>query len=286
MTRYVRRKEILKNSHMSFSNTVDSIVTNDGKFVLVLKGGVSISPNNNLVNFHEMTTEYDIETTVTAYSRNVLRAAATENFYSLYISPTGNNIYVLYDYSGDIYIRKFESPTAYDFSTGVSSYSFNLNTIVPTNDFYGIFISSDGTKIYSYNVSNNKIYQFNTSTPWSINSLTVGSTSYTLSNFNGLQEKIAFSPDGTRIYISSESGTRRGITQFNLSTPWDITTMSSSKSGYCNLYSCVFGSNIVSNISFGENGKVLYHSYLNYSDKVLFFSYRLSTPYELDSLKI
>ncbi len=289
MRRYVRRKEFLKNSHMSNLNTVDSVVTENEKYALVLKSGVSIAPYNNLVNFHEMVTDGNIETLVTAYSRNLLRTGAVDNYESLFTNPSGNIIYVLLTNGGNYIVRKFESPTSYNFSTGVSSYDFNLNTLVPGNSFGGLYLNPTGTSLYSFNINNRRLYQFSASTPWAINLLSIDKTSFVFSDFTNteLNIKINFSPDGSKLYLISNTSLKRGVHQYSLSIPWDISSIVSARTGYCNLYSCVPASQTLSNISFLDNGKVLYHAYMPpSSNTMMFFTFRLTTPYDISTLKM
>jgi hypothetical protein len=108
------------------------------------------------------------------------------------------------------------SPSKYTGSTSITSFAF----------------SSDGTKIYLGPFSDS-IRQYTLGAPWDLTTfLNLESFFY----FQDLEisDHIAFSPDGTSLFISGYSintSTSRTILQYKLSTPWDISTASFSRNG-------------------------------------------------------
>mgnify|MGYP001193793015 CR=1 FL=1 len=88
----------------------------------------------------------------------------------------------------------------------------------------GLFLKPDGTAIYTMN-SDNKVRRHNMSTPYDISTASQHSVSVSLTTFgSGSPSRgIFFKPDGTQLYY----GDATFIRECNLSTPWDITTLSS-----------------------------------------------------------
>ena len=88
----------------------------------------------------------------------------------------------------------------------------------------GLFLKPDGTAIYTMN-SDNKVRRHNMSTPYDISTASQNSVSVSLTTFgSGSPSRgIFFKPDGTQLYYGDASFIR----ECNLSTPWDITTLTS-----------------------------------------------------------
>ena len=112
------------------------------------------------------------------------------------------------------------------FGRDYQSLSFNneiLNTNALTN--VGLYFKPDGTKMYIQWHSGYSIKSYNLSTPWDI------STAVFEKNGNitvGRSLGIYFKPDGTKVYARNDTvaDAQTKIVCYNLSTPWDINTMS------------------------------------------------------------
>jgi len=105
-----------------------------------------------------------------------------------------------------------------------SSY-FYTNTFILDN-LVGFQFSSDGTKMYTLQVGVTFL-QYDLATPYDYDSKGAPSANYgaQLQTQSSTPGGFKFSPDGTKLYyvgVRLESE----ISQFNLSTPWDISTMS------------------------------------------------------------
>ena len=91
-------------------------------------------------------------------------------------------------------------------------------------------ISSDGSKFFVIGESGDAVYEYALSTNFDISS---SSASYTTSFSVSAQEAgprgLAFSPDGTRLYICGTSN--QVVFQYSMSTAWDISTASYVASG-------------------------------------------------------
>lgn len=87
----------------------------------------------------------------------------------------------------------------------------------------GLFISSDGLKMYNIGTSGDNVYEFDLSTAWE-----VGTASYvqlfSVAAQDTQPEDVFFKPDGTKMYVLG--GVGDDVIEYNLSTAWDISTAS------------------------------------------------------------
>lgn len=89
----------------------------------------------------------------------------TSQPHDLYISPDGTQLYV--SSGGNIfYCDQYSLSTAWDISTASFIHSY-YNTTYGKQP-YGIFLSSDGTKIYSVTHGDSYVNQYSLSTPWDV----------------------------------------------------------------------------------------------------------------------
>lgn len=94
-------------------------------------------------------------------------------------------------------------------------------------DIKGAYIKNDGTMFY-FEWYDKYIYQVPLTTAYDISSAT--SSGGARSNIQLTQVSsigdIYFKPDGTRIYVTDWNYSSSSVSQYDLSTPWDVTTMS------------------------------------------------------------
>jgi hypothetical protein len=102
-------------------------------------------------------------------------------------------------------------------STYVGSYSYNSTDNQPE----GLFFKSDGTRVYIVGNANNRIYQFDLSTPWDLTT-TSSAGSFNISIQSTQPRGIYISPDGNSLYLIS-SFPNVAIYRYII-TSWNITT--------------------------------------------------------------
>ncbi len=86
-----------------------------------------------------------------------------------------------------------------------------------------INFSSDGTNMYIVGSTSDRVHQYTLSTAWDIETATIFSN-FSVAVQDATPSDLHFSPDGTRMYMIGT--TSRAINQYNLSTPWVVTTAS------------------------------------------------------------
>ena len=170
-------------------------------------------------------------------------------------------------------------------STSVSHYGFNSSTAFPkVSVINGIFIKPDGTSMYisvdypahdDDHVRQYGIAQYDLSTPWDT------STATAVPGFNEQDARdgepsgihnVHFSTNGSLVYYVSYNGDT--VYQYNMSTPWDLsTTVSSSASEYSN---DELTKHKTKSITFNTLGSVMY---IGSTGSIYQFS--LTTPWDV-----
>jgi hypothetical protein len=98
------------------------------------------------------------------------------------------------------------------------SFSVATQETAPT----GIFMSSDGTKMFVIGTSGDDINRYDLSTAWDVSTAVYHSVSATIGDT--APQDLTFSPDGTKLYVIGSTGDT--IRYFTLSTAWDLSTIS------------------------------------------------------------
>jgi len=129
----------------------------------------------------------------------------------------GKHYYLPDGKSGDIEYYTLSTP--YDLATRTKQFTFNAT------DRANIVVSPDGSRAIIYEgVGTGKYLQFDLTTPFDLSTHTSGTEVSNLPDAG--QGSIQLNDDGSRLYIS-EQGNNSFIEQFDLSTPFDITTATS-----------------------------------------------------------
>ena len=139
--------------------------------------------------------------------------------YGFYISLDGLKLYV-----GDINdtIYQYTLATAFDIST--ASYDTkNFDHSAQSTTGTAIFMNKDGLKLYVLD-GGGTLYQYTLATAFDISTASYDTVSFDTSSQN-IPSDIYFSNDGTKMYtFGTYSSTNRRISQYTLSTAWDIST--------------------------------------------------------------
>jgi sugar lactone lactonase YvrE len=146
---------------------------------------------------------------------------ATPN--GLAISKDGKNFYIVGS-SGDV-INQFSSVIPWDINyltiTAIFSVSGqeSLSTAIQFDDI--------GTNMYVIGTSGDDINQYSLSTAWDISTASFVRASASLGTQDATPQSFVFKPDGTRVYV--RGSTNRRVSEYTLSTPWDVSTISYSR---------------------------------------------------------
>ena len=115
-------------------------------------------------------------------------------------------------------VSQYTLTTAWDISTATYIAQTNYSY---TSFINAIYLSSDGTKLYT--ITSGGVKQWTFGTPWDITTAVTDAATFT-SIQSEIPEGIFFSPDGLRMYHTGTIQDR--VYQYDLSAAWDITTLS------------------------------------------------------------
>ena len=167
--------------------------------------------------------------------------------YSLSLNNDGTKLFVLTTTT----VREYALTTGFDVTTASLTTTASLNS--QDTSMRGLTFNNDGTKMFTVGDTGNSVYEYALSTAFDISSL-----SYTDSVSVNSQEtsprEIKFNHDGTKMYISGESGD--DINEYTLSTAFDISSTVTHKGSYS-----VFSSDSYSGawgFSFNNDGTKLF----------------------------
>lgn len=168
------------------------------------------------------------------YNNNV--SATFTNLRSVVFNSAGTIALVMT--SGNI--QRYNLSIAFDLSTLVAVTGDSFGGQLGSSQ-YGLGVSSDGTKLFVSDYSNDLIKQFTLSTPWSPstqtyngyyllnsggswNSFSGGGGAPSTTNFNPFD--FQFNSDGTKLLtILYDNAPYHSVAEFSLSTGWDLSTM-------------------------------------------------------------
>jgi 6-phosphogluconolactonase (cycloisomerase 2 family) len=135
---------------------------------------------------------------------------------ALEVSADGTKIYVIGSGSDTVFQMDMTTPWILDtMNVGFKSLAGQEGTS------YGHTMSYDGSKVYVIG-ANDTIYQYSLTTPFNLGSFSYESKSLSISAVSFDARDLFINKNGTKIYTIDQSQDR--VYQYNLSTPFDITT--------------------------------------------------------------
>ncbi len=143
----------------------------------------------------------------------------------LTFSPSGTRMYVIGTNTDKVY--QYKLSTAFDVSTATYTSKnisvANTSTAGPGDtDPRDVQFHPEGHTMYIVGIDRDTIYQYSLSTAWDVSTSTYASKSKDVSVQDTNPQSLAFSDDGSKMYILGSTNDR--IFQYTLSTPWDVST--------------------------------------------------------------
>lgn len=173
---------------------------------------------NDYVYQYDLTIPWDIKTCVFNTSKPTTFFADTGT--SVFDFFIGNNGHTMYAIGAFSVIYQYTLSTPWDIST--SSYdSVSSSTLGQDTNMFGIFVRKDGKKLYTCGGQNDSIYQYSMTTAWDLSTKSYDSKSLSVTSEETTPTVIEATTDGSRFYLLGSANT---IFQYNLGTPWDIST--------------------------------------------------------------
>ena len=175
---------------------------------ITLTAGVSSSSSTNTQTFTSANSNYSIdgETNVTGMTFN------NDGTKMFLVGTQGNDV------------TEYSLSTAYDVSTAIRSGEFDPLL----GGLTGIAFNNNGTKIFLLSESTDKVHEYNLTTAFLITSGVSFSQEKSVVSGDNCPTDLQFNNDGSKMYILGCRGDR--VDEYDLSTPYDISTAGSSPS--------------------------------------------------------
>jgi sugar lactone lactonase YvrE len=144
------------------------------------------------------------------------------NLTGLYVKSDGTKVFCV-GTSVD-FVWNFNLSTAYDITTSSFASTDQFRIGAQEGNAQSIFFKPDGTRCFMFGDAQDRVFQYNLSTAWDINTMTYASVqSPTLTQDTNGRE-VVFSSDGTKFYLLGQTGTSDTIYQYTMSTAWNPST--------------------------------------------------------------
>ena len=140
-------------------------------------------------------------------------------------SPSGRRMYIVGTNTDRVY--QYNLSTAFDVSTAIYT-SKNISIANTTTSGPGdtdpreVQFHPEGHTMYIVGTDRDTVYQYSLSTAWNVSTATYASKSKDISAQDTNPQSLAFSDDGSKMYILGSTNDR--IYQYTLSTSWDVST--------------------------------------------------------------
>ncbi len=197
---------------------------NDGTKMYTVTAGAS-----DAVIEHILTTPYDISTAIVNNTKIVDRGGATQATQVVF-NNDGTKMFIV-NHAGNKSVDEYLLSTAFDVSTAtfndeqdISSQEIRANSIAFNNDGTRMIVAGAGNR------SQHKIHEYSLATPFDLSSTVTHLNTEDLSSTHNYIDGVTFNYDGTKMYTIRGIGdlvkNLHKISQFKLTTPYDVSTRS------------------------------------------------------------
>jgi hypothetical protein len=192
----------------------------------IMPGNIWLTLGQHEIHYWDVSTAYDPAFAVADATKNLnFRMGESNNTAACAFGAGGSELLIARPgTNAPTGVTSFDLDSPHDALTAVPNYRV-LRTETGANPC-SLYVSEDGSRAFVGNVNDRKIYAYDLSVPWDLDSAALDAGNELLVAGAGtLGRSLAFNPAGTRCYaaISTAPAT---IKQFNLGTAWDLTTAS------------------------------------------------------------
>jgi hypothetical protein len=136
----------------------------------------------------------------------------------IFFSPDGTKMYVIGTTGDDVNQYSLSTPWLVSSATYVTVFSVASQDLTPT----GLFFRADGLKMYVVGNTNDTVFQYSLTTPWSVATASYDSVSFSVTTQETTPNGVFFKPNGLTMYITGSTGD--AVYQYTLSTAWNVST--------------------------------------------------------------
>ena len=184
--------------------------SNDGTRMFV------VGDIGNDINEYALTAPFDVSTADFDSSFSVNSQDASPR--GLAFSNDGTRMFVVGDIGNDVYQYALTAPFDISNANFTSSFSVASQDEIPR----GLAFSNDGTRMFVLGYDNNSVYQYALTTAFDVPTATFVD-SFPVSSQEISPWSLAFSEDGTRMFVVGTSGT--DVNEYALTAPFDISNV-------------------------------------------------------------
>jgi len=227
----------------------------------ISSGLVTVAGHTILSNVNVLGATYDS----VSFSVSGQESNATDVFFR----PDGLKMYVIGTSSSNAH--EYDLSTAWNVSS--AEHSASLLISAPASVPTAMFFRADGLKMYVVGLSNDTVYQYTLSTPWSITTASYESISFSVTTEEQSPQSVFFKPNGLSMYVLGTAAD--AVQQYTLSNAWDV-----SSAAHLQSFSIFDQEEISRGLSFVGDGSRMFVVGSN-SDNVN--EYNLSTPWDIST---
>ncbi len=166
---------------------------------------------------YNLTTPWDISTASYVNSFSVTSQELSPQ--DVFFKPDGTQMFVIGASSDRVHA--YNLSTVWDIGTAsfVNNFSVQAQETIPQ----GLFFKPDGTKMYVTGSGGDSVYEYTLSTPWAITTASIVQITF-LGSQDATPQNLYFRSDGAKMYFVG--ALNNAVYEYNLSTPWDTSTLS------------------------------------------------------------
>ena len=190
---------------------------------------ISGMSQNKVMEF-DLTTGFDVST-ATINSNECSHLGKDGNVVDLRLNSNGTKLFLV-GYDNKV-ILEYSLSTAYDVSTcSYENTFFSGDGLKPRS----MAFNTNGTKLFIYDQNGNySVKQYSLNSAYDLTNATLvkeytGTASKTLKDIEGFAQGMAFSADGTKMYLTGDKEDK--VHEFNLRTPFDLSNVTKVAGSY------------------------------------------------------
>ena len=199
-------------------NVVDLRLNSNGTKLFI------VGYDNKIILEYSLSTAYDVST---CSYENTFFSGDGLNPRSMAFNTNGTKLFI-YDQTGNYSVKQYSLNSAYDLTnaTLVKEYTGTASKTLKEIEGFaqGMAFSADGTKMYLTGDKEDKVHEFNLSTPFDLSNVTKASGSYSVAGEITKMSGIAFSADGLKMFITdfSNGDSDKDVTEFDLTCGFGV----------------------------------------------------------------
>jgi len=242
-----------------------------------------IGTDSNSIHEYDLSTAFDLSTLSTV---QVTKSIATEdnNPSGIAFNADGTKIFMCGVQNKSIH--EYDLSTAFDLSTK-SAVQVTKSVSSEDGQPTGIIFNNDGSKLFVVGFDNDSIYEYDLSTAFDISTLSAVQETKSIASEDTFPSGIAFNKDGKKIFVVglqndsiyeySLGTVEAGINEYNLSTEFDISTLSTVQVSK----STEGDDDYPNGMAFNDDGSKLF---ICGNEDESIYEYHLSTEFDISTL--